>query len=223
MLTGRGRDGRCLEEHTVRRFRLGYVPEPRWLRAEESGKRVKMVGPGVLIPWVAPAAWYEADGPDPEPEFRWCGANVRRLDWVPGEPDKYLCISGSSRGYLYPFGDLTPGVPALLVEGELDSLVAWQEAGWVVNAGTVGGSAQAPKPTALGALQAAPSWLVLPDADGAGEAAYRRWEARDPERTIPVQLPRGKDLTEFVRAGGDVPTWLAAEFRGLGWTPPRGS
>jgi hypothetical protein len=146
---------------------------------------------------------------------------VRRLDWRPGESDKYRCIGGSSRGYLYSFGDVTPGVPCLITEGEFDALLGWQEAGWVVNVGTVGGARQTPRPEALDALAAAPDWLVLPDDDEAGEGAYLRWESIDPDRTIPVRLPHGKDLTDFVRAGGDVPAWLATEFRGLRWPLPR--
>ena len=96
---------------------------------------------------------------DPGP--RWVGVNVRRLaedvsaPWE-GAGDKCQCFRGSTRGLPYPFGDVAPGVPALLCEGEFDALVGWQEAGWVVNAVTVGGAQQTPSREALATLDSLP-------------------------------------------------------------------
>ncbi len=216
---------RGLLDMTIRRFRLGFIPRPH--RRPVEGEEGVWVERGVLIPWVSPEGWYDPlPDPDGDPEFRWCGANVRRLpegDLSGPTPDpKYKAISGSSRGFLYPFPEMTPGVPALICEGELDSLIAWQQAGWVVNPATVGGAGQSPQPEALDALADAGHWLILPDADTAGEKALARWEALDADRVVPVLLPgSGKDLTDFVRAGGDVLGWLAAEFASMGWELPR--
>jgi hypothetical protein len=218
---------RALADDTIRRFRLGYVARAH--RRPVEGGRGILVERGVLIPWCGPEGWYPAvPDPDgvPDPPFRWCGANVRCLpdgDLTGPDPtQKYQAISGSSRGYLYPFPDLQPGVPALVCEGELDSLIGWQEAGWVVNAVSVGGAGQRPKPAALDALNDAGHWLVLPDADVAGARSLARWEALDAHRVVPVLLPGSvKDLTRFVQGGGDVLRWLAGEFRSMGWVLPR--
>jgi hypothetical protein len=205
--------GRGLGAATISRFRLGFVARTHRLDVEGLDKPVRVHGPGISIPWAAPDGSYDVGA--------WVGMNVRRLDWRPGEPNKYVCATGSQRGHLYPFGEITPGVTCLILEGEFDSLLAWQEAGWIASTVTVGSANQTPRPEALESLAAAPNWLVLPDNDAAGAGAAARWESLDPERAIPVRLPRGKDLTEFVQGGGDVPTWLAAEYQGLGWPLPR--
>jgi hypothetical protein len=206
---------------------LGYVPRARKVRVE--GQDDIWVERGVLIPWCGPDGWH-SPVPDAEVEsvlpLRWCGANVRRLplgDAGGPTPDpKYRAISGSGRGHLYPLPAVTPGVPALLVEGEFDGLIAWQEAGWVVSPASVGGAEQTPQPQALEALIDASFWLVLPDADPAGARALARWEALGGDRVVPVLLPGwAKDLTEFVRRGGDLLAWLADECRLLGWPVPR--
>jgi hypothetical protein len=209
---------RALLDLTIRGFRLGYVPRAHKVRVE--GQDDLWVERGVLIPWCGPDAWHSpvpVAGVEPVPPLRWCGANVRRLplgDFGGPAPDpKYEAISGSIRGHLYPLPGITPGVPALIVEGEFDGLIAWQEAGWVVNPVSVGGAEQPPRPEALDALTDASHWLVLPDGDAAGVKALAKWEALDGDRVVPVLLPGGaKDLTEFVRAGGDVLGWLAASI-----------
>jgi hypothetical protein len=222
---------RHLQEPTLRQFRIGFVPKSRRIACDGRPDGI-WVERGVLIPWVSPSAWYSA-APDPDgapdPAHRWVGANVRRLpldlaDFHVKErtPDpKYMAVSGSERGHLYPQHDPAPGIPALVVEGELDALVGWQECGQIVNVASVGGASQTPQPEALDALAGCPSWLVLPDADGAGEGALEKWESIDADAVVPVMLTGGhKDITDFATAGGDVPGWLEGEFRSMGWEWP---
>jgi hypothetical protein len=217
--------GRGLEDFTIRMFRLGFLPDEGWTRPVPwPGGTVAGIHHerGILVPWVAPGAWYTAAGDAPDGP-RWCGANVRRLmpdvaePWT--GPDKCRALRGSERGNLYPLPDVLPTQgtpPALLVEGEIDALLGWQEAGPLAFAGTVGGASQTPRPSALGGLARCP-WLLLGfDHDEAGLDAVRTWRERAPHKARRVLLPHGKDVGEFVQAGGDVAAWLASEFRRLG-------
>ena len=224
--TGRGAvawlRSRGLDPATARRFRLGWLELAGWTRHVErpdgtaGGLRSER---GILLPWLAPGACFdptvEPDGPG-----RWCGANIRRLaedptgPLPPGEP-KCKAITGSERGHMYPFPDILPSQghpPALLVEGEFDALIGWQEAGPLAMVGTIGGATQRPHRSALLALARCPLWLVATDHDGPGIEAARQWRERAPHKARRVILPRGKDLAEFHHDGGDIRAWLASEL-----------
>jgi DNA primase len=216
---------RGLADQTIRRFRLGFLPrgaksDPLEVLADKDGPQPIRAPRGITIPWCHPESWYSTVGDAPAP--RWVGVNVRRLAEDVSAPweatgDKCLCFRGSTRGFPYPFGDVAPGVPALLCEGEFDALVGWQEAGWAVNAVTVGGAQQTPSREALATLDCCPTWLLAFDRDETGNHAARTWWQRNPDKSIRVMLPHGKDLNDFHRNGGDVLGWLAGEFRRLGW------
>ncbi|HWE39301.1 MAG TPA: CHC2 zinc finger domain-containing protein [Isosphaeraceae bacterium] len=221
---------RGLEDHTIRRFRLGFFPaecrsEPLDALADASGPRPIRAARGICFPWVRPGSWYasepDRDDPAADPGPRWVGANVRRLMTnvaapIPKGIGKCRAFDGSARGHAYPWTDVMPGVEALLVEGEPDALLAFQAVGHVVNPMTLGGASQAPAPEAAAALAACPAWLVATDHDGPGDDAARRLAALAPHKAHRVWLPEGKDLTDFVVAGGDAPAWLRGEFRRLG-------
>ncbi len=206
---------RGLASDVIGRFRLGYLPEP----GQHGGIRFER---GVSIPWVHPEGWYSTF--DGVPEFRWVGANVRRLmpdvwePWTDG--DKCRALAGSSRGYPYPDFDVAAGVEAIVLEGEFDALLAHQELGHVINTITVGGAQQTPRPEALAALAGCPAWLIATDHDPAGDEAARRFAALAPAKAHRAFLPHGNDLTEFVTAGGDALGWLRSEFVRLGWDWP---
>jgi hypothetical protein len=149
---------------------------------------------------------------------RWVGCNVRRLAADVFEPmpasHKCLALLGSVRGYGYPWAELLPsqaGPPGLIVEGEIDALLAYQEAGDLAHAVTVGGSSQAPHPSALDALALCPTWLLAHDHDQAGVKAALKWRKRAPHKSRRVLLPHGKDIGEFVQAGGNLRAWVAEE------------
>lgn len=216
---------RGLAEHTIRRFRLGFLPRgdksaPLGVLADKDGPQPIRAPRGITIPWCHPESWYSPLGAASVP--RWVGVNVRRLaedvsaPWN-GTGDKCLCFRGSTRGFPYPFGDVAPGVPALLCEGEFDAMIGWQEVGWVVNVVTVGGAQQTPSREALATLDSCPTWLLAFDQDETGNLAARTWWQRNPDKSMRVMLPHGKDLNDFHRNGGNVLEWLAGEFRRLGW------
>jgi DNA primase len=218
---------RGLCDHTIRRFRLGFIPSAfntrrlECLPGDQDGKpRSIWVRRGVTIPWIHPDSYYQPAINEPEP--CWVGCNVRRLAENIGDPvdePKYSALKGSVRGYGYPFTHSAPTVPTVVCEGEFDALVAWQEAGWIANPMTVGGASQEPMPESLDALQESPLWLLLFDHDRAGDKADHAWRARSTSKCRRLWLPHGKDLTEFHIAGGSVREWLAQELARFGWQP----
>lgn len=225
---------RGLTDLTIRRFRLGYLPDawtetaPLDVLSGEKGSQPIRAPRGVTIPWGAPGSWYDA-APDPdgvEPGPRWCGVNVRRLAVDPFAPlpagtGKCLAVAGSTRGHAYPWPDLPmPGIPVLIVEGELDALLGWQAVGWAFNVATVGGAQQEPTAAGMEFLRACGPWLIGTDHDGPGDRAARRFRTLAPFESRRVYLPGAKDLGEFVQAGGNVAAWLTSEFERMGLVPP---
>lgn len=229
---------RGLDDETVRRFRLGFVPRPfasdpvAALGPDGAGKARRVWVPrGVTIPWVRPGAWYSRRDGDPGP--RWVGLNVRRLpDGEPSGPlppgqSKYQAVAGSERGHGYPWpetGAGSAGAPALVCEGEFDALVAWQEVGWLVNVATFGGAGQghgALRPDARAFLAACSDWLLLFDHDDAGDRAARAWADAHPRRCLRLYLPPGhNDLNDLHRSGASVSGWLRSEWERFGWSVP---
>lgn len=220
--------GRGLTDRTIRAFRLGFLSD--WTRSApvesleltDAGKPRGISAPrGIVIPWPAPIRPDDLVAEDEPP--RWCGANVRRLNpdvrkpWVGG--DKYQAFTGSSRGYSFPHPSLVAGVDALIVEGEMDALLAFQFLGHMVNAVTTGGTTSGPQPEALAELAGCPTWLLAFDADDAGDEAVEAWIRRGGERCRPLVLPLdagGNDIGDVVAAGVDLAVWLASELRRLG-------
>lgn len=225
---------RGLHDTTVRRFRLGFLPRPEWsepiavLGHDEDGRVKRAVASrGVVFPWVRPGAWFDAT--DGACELRWVGANVRRLPEgndlslpVP-KGRKYLAFAGSERGHGYPWPEaMMPGKPALLCEGELDGLTAWQEAGWLANAVSFGGASQTRlSDDARAFLARCPDWLLLFDFDDAGDRAAKELLRRYPGRARRLYLPPGvNDLNDLHRSGASVRDWLRSEFARFGWPDP---
>lgn len=214
---------RGLADRTIRRLRLGYNPsgyktQPIPSLRDDSGHEQGIyVARGVTIPWVAPGACHdpaiEPDGP------RWVGCQVRRLaqDLSTSMPHGRKCqaLLGSVRGYGFPHADLFStqfGPPAVICEGEFDAMLAHQEAGDVAHAFTVGGSSQEPHATALEALEGCSRWLLAFDHDEAGAKATIRWRVRAPERCRRLLVPTGKDIGEYIQAGGDLRAWILDEL-----------
>lgn len=213
---------RGLADHTIARFRLGFVPEwtqtaPVGVLADKNGERGIKAARGITMPWIAPGACHT--GPV-EGVPRWAGINVRKLMSDVFEPwtsaDKCLAVIGSERGYAYPHCDLTPGVPCLIAEGEIDAMLAFQTIGHLVNVNTTGGAAVSPRPEALAEMAGCPLWLIATDHDDAGDEASANWRSRGGAKCRRMQLPYGNDIGEFVQAGGDLRSWLLTEVDRLG-------
>ncbi|WP_406699183.1 CHC2 zinc finger domain-containing protein [Singulisphaera sp. Ch08] len=228
---------RGLEDSTIRRFRLGFVASEQWHRRfpvlgqNRQGEDHKLFIPrGITIPWVRPGSWYASTDDEVEdPGSRWVGCNVRRLSigdiTTPlSEGPKYQALKGSERGHCYPFSDMVRGLPALVTEGELDALLAWQEAAAFVNVLTIGGVSQRPQQDAMNALAECPIHLLAFDHDvnHAGDLAAQKFSELSAGRARRLWLPSpANDLTDFHRALGKIPDWLASESARFGqpWPP----
>ena len=215
---------RGLADRTIEQFRLGFVASNSWSAPVsalvDKGHDGRIFTPrGITIPWLAPGAWYSADEEEQPAGPRWVGCNVRRLadgDVFAGLPDevqKYMAARGSSRGYLYPHPDILPmqgQLPMLVVEGEFDALLGFQEVGHRLHVATAGSASTLTLPRATRSALALTTWLLLAfDHDEAGVKAARAWRELYPYRSRRVLLPFGNDLGEFIQGGGDVHAWLA--------------
>jgi DNA primase len=218
---------RGLRTRSIRQFRLGFLPEPVSSRrleclAKDGRPRSIWAPRGVAIPWLRPGSWYDTQDANEaeDPGARWVGINIRRLadgdvrDPLPDDVKKYHAVLGSTRGFGYPWGELleTQGTPpAMLVEGEFDSIIVNQQIGHLVYAVTAGGATQTPHPSVMKALENCSRWLICADDDESGDKFARTWIKRGGKRAIRILLPHGKDVTDFHVSGGDLNAWLRSE------------
>ena len=169
--------GRGLAEETIRDARLGYVARPS-----------PGLAPGISIPWL------DGDGV--------VMIQVRRAE---GTRPKYQAMTGGRRGGLYPGASTVRlGLPLIVVEGELDTLLLGQLMAGLAAVVTLGSASERPRPETLAALLPASAWYVATDADGAGDKAADCW----PGRSRRVRPPEPfKDWGEARDAGVDLARW----------------
>jgi hypothetical protein len=100
------------------------------------------------------------------------------------------------------------GRPILLLEGEFDLILAWQEGLTdFVDLGTFGGAEQPVPGRWLPYLLPSPVIFEAYDTDAAGRVgASKLAEITNRLRSAPV--PEGSDLTDFHQAGGDLRAWM---------------
>jgi DNA primase len=177
---------RGLTEETITRARLGYVPGYPW----EWLTIGKLAIPcGLVIPWfVGQELWT---------------VKVRRAI---GRP-KYTHVAGGSTQGLYHATHLEGHEAVLLVEGEFDALLAEQECGGIVGVATLGSATRTLSAYWLPLLLHCKTLLIAYDADEAGMKGAARLQALT-RRARVIQVPWGKDITEFVLKGGSVQRWL---------------
>lgn len=200
--------GRMLKDETLKRWRVGYSPG-----IEIDGLYVAR---GAVIPHIVDGrVWALKVSLVPGERFRCSGC--RRLIEQRGKcphcdhENKYRGVTGN-QVVLYGADTLPACDVALWCEGEFDCMLAWQEAGDLCGVVTLG-SAHAllnPVPWAHHLLPVRRLLLAF-DIDKAGQGGAHRLEiltARAERLTIPALQPGDKDLTDFVRHGGNLRQWL---------------
>lgn len=200
------REKRGLRDYTIKEARLGYawsdnpdeytygaVFDPEW---QVDGKTVHC-HMGIIIPhFMGGNLW---------------AVRTRRPPGFTGP--KYVGIRGGSKA-LYWSDYIEPRLPVLLVEGEFDALVAWQEAGpgmdvEVCPVALGSASNKNLPPNFMEPLISAPVIYSRMDDDQAGEYANQVLRQLS-SRVYPVNVPGVKDITDLHLTGpGAVSEWIA--------------
>ncbi|HRL13604.1 MAG TPA: toprim domain-containing protein [Aggregatilineales bacterium] len=135
------------------------------------------------------------------------GIKVRR---AAGEPRYQQVSGGNTRGCLYLADRILPRTPLIITEGEFDALIAWQVGGDFARAAAIGSASHARIDRRwYGTLLGVPRVIACMDADAAGAGAAAQLAALSGAVKC-VQVPNGKDLSEFYEQAGEsvVKEWL---------------
>jgi len=175
--------GRGLSDRTIAEFGLGF----------NAGTGYRY---GVYLPagWVIPMQG--VDG-------AFYGLQVRQPD---GAEPKYQFAKGAH----HPLLGRMAGKPVLLVtEGAFDAMLAWQVVGDLVDVATLGSCTADPLPWALHLLSYQ-RILLCYDLDDAGEKGRAKWAGIGGVVQVRLPLSGGKDVTDFVKAGGELRGWVGS-------------
>jgi hypothetical protein len=208
--------GRGLEPHTIRDLGIGYSPAWRefpGLPRKANGRPVTLP-PGVVFAWRDPASGAVGR------------VKVRSID--PGCPKSRRFAALAGGGGCPYYGEVVPGRPLIIAEGEIDCALIRQAAGDRAGVVTLGSASVDPPARALGAFLASPLWLIATDADEAGEERASRWMGLAPRagRVRPPVGPPGKDWGDALAAGWDLSGVWASAFNAppgapVAWGDPR--
>ncbi len=156
---------RGLAPEAIHNARLGIAPriEARTLDGRP------YVARGLVIPW------FEGD--------RLVRISVRQPEGAEPRYRRVFDAGGPSVRLFLASGLVRPGIPLVLVEGELDALLMGQTLAATATVATLGsaGDCGRPTPAILGALAPAWPWFVAFDADDAGDNAAQPWLDRYPD------------------------------------------
>jgi DNA primase len=186
---------RGLTYYTIRSHNLGYNPRHQ----TQHGLYVRE---GITIPWTENGSVR--------------GIKVRQ----PNKEPKYVWVGGSRRAGLFLGSEIQAGLPTLVVEGEFDALLGSQSIRDLVNVVTLGSASESPDQLACQQLLTSPLTLVCYDNDPAGKSGSLRWTSLS-GRVRFTNLPYGKDLTDFWRAGGDLRAWITGVLKEITTDPTR--
>lgn len=156
---------------------------------------------GIVLPWFIDVALWQTTLSQ---------VKIRRAE---PQGDKYAAIRGG-HPVLYGAHTLAPGSPAVMTEGEIDTLLVSQAVHDRTATVSLGSASR--WPTRYGALllaQATPL-LVAYDIDTEGEKGAERIRQLAP-RARRIRPPVGKDVGEFVESGGRVKAWIVYELKRL--------
>lgn len=208
-------EARGLTDETIRSYGLGYNPDwqrtaYRYWSEQYKRKRRARLAPGIVIPW------YRNDALVALRVRCRVGALASWLKRAPDtlkgqELDKYRSYRGSKlAGRLYNGDALRPGGDVLIVEGEFDAMLAAQQLGERVTVVTLGSATNRLSRRLRDQLREQRRVYTALDNDEAGAEATARLARVLDERHIPLALPEGKDITEYVvEHGGDLVGWFA--------------
>jgi hypothetical protein len=172
--------GRGLRLETIRKSRLGWT---------EGDGRFPWRPPGLVIPWL---------GAEGRPVFVKVRVDDQWKAKLPADrqPPKYLAPRGWSQpAILYPSpAAVRPGLPFIVVEGELDALLVQQDVGDRAGVGTLGSATMGRAGEGIDLsirrlLRPASGWLIATDADAAGDEAAARWMGYARARRIRPPAP----------------------------------
>lgn len=190
------REARGLQDRTIRRFRLGFNAQDRWMDAAhwgcpgDSTNRIWLPR-GIVIPCVIRGAVWSI--------------KFRRSK---GEGPKYMQVRGS-RPALFNAEDLIGADLALITEGEIDAMTTWQELGDIMACVSFGSSTNLPDLAVFGPyLRQVSTFLMAYDQDRAGENGVSRVTELI-RRAVPCTLPAGiKDINDLHTSGVDLYQWI---------------
>lgn len=178
---------RGLADETLRAWQIGFCPA-------EGEYHDIFCRKGVAIAWVIG-------------DILW-GINIRRGQRPKGAP-KYEMAKGSKRAL---FG--TPGwagkVDCLVVEGEFDALLLWQEARELADVLALGSASAKVADRWLPLLLPYERFWILTDKDDAGDKAAAYWLSLTGKRGHRLLPPAGRDVGEAWQNGVDLRGWLGA-------------
>lgn len=190
---------RGLSEDTIRAAGIGYNPREirdaavRW---GLSGGRV-VLKPGWVIP-------NESGG------VMW-NVNIRCAFEGDGE-GKYRGPR-EGRKKLYGLDRAGHHSDLVLVEGEFDALLLWQQVGGVATVLALGGAGVRPDVDTLPLLAGYRRWWIATDADDAGDdAAKELQEMTARARRLPMPREGCNDPTDLWRAGVDLVDWIVGQI-----------
>jgi DNA primase len=194
------RKERGLCDETIKRFRLGYNPIRLYRPAEKWGTpngndKDLTLWAGIVIPWIIGGEVW--------------AINTRQMGSV-APKDRYKKVRGS-RGAVFNADRLETASVALYVEGELDVMLAQQEAGGRLAVLSLGSGSGTPDEAVWAYHFYKPNLtMFLPDNDAAGWETFGKFAAKQLARyLVAVGLPdNSKDLGDYYRAGGNVQAWI---------------
>lgn len=208
------KERRGLSEAIIKKYRLGLVPIDRYEGHEQWG-----LDPVLKQDGTAKKIWLPRGLTIPLCQ----GGNILRIrirrpkmDLKSGNDRRYQTIRGSdSRAMLLePTRDIQ-----VVVESDLDALLAVQEGQGLVGAVSLGTAGKTPDEEAVTVLRRSRLILVSLDSDDAGaKAAWRWWLENFPQarRWPPIE---GKDPGDMWAAGVDLRVWIKAGLAEYGMDP----
>jgi hypothetical protein len=126
---------------------------------------------------------------------------------------KYTSLTdGNQAESLFGADLVQAGKPLAFVEGELDALLGNQIAGDLVTFVTIGPATNKLDERWHDLIRSASVVLLCLDNDKPGQSAVESNAVGLPDAYQVIRYPAEKDLTDFVKAGGDLRSWITAEL-----------